>query len=81
MLDTRDYESLKKELKKQFLPDGDELEWQYRLQSRRQKAGESLIDFAGDLRLLVDKKWEVKQQLEVARNQELNLSTVQLTLM
>lgn len=81
------YTDIKKELQKQFSPTGTETEWQFKLQSRRQKPEESLAEFAGQLRMLVDRAypdWEPKQRLELARNQfiqGIHSSTTQLVLM
>ena len=66
-----DYEAVKRELQQQFSPAGDETEWQFRLQSRRQKFCETLAEFAGELRMLADRAypdWVPKQRLEMARN-------------
>ena len=81
------YEDIKKALQQQFSPTGTETEWQFKLQSRRQKPEESLAEFAGQLRMLVDRAypdWEPKQRLELARNQfiqGIHSSTTQLVLM
>ena len=69
---TDDYDAIKKELQQQFSPCGTEPEWQFKLQSRRQQPGETLAEFAGQLRMLTDRAypdWEPKQRLEMARNQ------------
>ncbi len=82
-----DYDALKKQLQRHYSPEGNELEWQCRLQSRRQKSGESLSEYAGELRVMVDKAypaWVAKQRLEMARNQfvqGLESASVQLLLM
>ena len=71
LVNSVDY-GLLKELQKHYAPEGNELEWQYQLQSRRQKLGEPLSEFAGELRLMVDKAypaWVPKQRLEIVRNQ------------
>ena len=63
------------------------MEWQYKLQSRRQKPEEMLTEFAGELQYLVDKaysKWDPEHWLEVARNkfiQGIESPSVQLILM
>ena len=81
------YEDIKKALQQQFSPTGTETEWQFKLQSRRQKPEESLAEFAGQLHMLVDRAypdWEPKQRLELARNQfiqGIHSSTTQLVLM
>ncbi len=82
LADDNDYEALKKQLQQHYSPEGSELEWQY-----VQKPGEGLSDFAGELRVLVDRayhKWIPKQRLEMARNQfvqGLNSPSIQLQLM
>ena len=87
LIETDDYDVLKQSLERQFSPQGNELEWQYKLQNRRQKPGEMLTDFAGELWCLVDKaypKWNPEHRLEVARNQfiqGLESPSVQLILM
>ncbi len=87
LVGTEDYGVLKKQLQQHYAPEGNELEWQYRLQSRQQKSGEPLSDFAGELRVLVDKAypaWAPKQRLEMARNQfiqGIESASVQLLLM
>ena len=71
----------------QYAPDGNELEWQFKLQSRVQKPGEQLVEFAGALCVLVDKaypKWSAEQVKEVLRNhfiQGVRSSSIQLKLM
>ena len=87
LVTTDDYEATKEELRRQFAPAGNEVEWQYQLQTRRQRAGESLAGFAGELRMLTDRAypgWEPKQRLEMARNhfvQGVRSPTIQLALM
>ena len=87
LLETDNYDALKQSLERQFSPEGNQLEWQYKLQSRRQKPGEMLTEFAGELRYLVDKaypKWDPEHRLEVARNQfiqGIESPSVQLILM
>ena len=66
------YDTIKKELQQQFSPCGIKLEWQFKLQSRRQQPAETLAEFAGQLRMPTDRAhpyWEPKQWLEIARNQ------------
>lgn len=85
--DSQDYTTVKNSLQQQFAPDGNELEWQYRLQSRCQRADEQLAEFAGALRVLADKaypKWSGEQRQELSRNQfvqGLRSATTQLQLM
>ena len=71
----------------QYAPNGNELEWQFKLQNRMQKPGEQLVEFAGALRALADKAyptWPDEQIKELLRNQfiqGLRSSSVQLELM
>ena len=87
LLGTDDYDSVTKCLRQHYAPDGNELEWQYKLQTRTQKPGERLADFAGALRVLAEKaylKWSVEQRQEVLRSQfvqGIRSSSVQLWLM
>ena len=56
-----------------YAPEGSELEWLRKLQSRMQKTGEHLVEFAGELRVLADraypKWWSLERKQEVLRNQ------------
>ena len=87
LVDSDDYDNLKEQLRKLYAPKGDELEWQYQLQNKRQKRGESLAEFAGELRMMADKAypdWDPKQRLEIARNQFIQgveSASIQLVLM
>ena len=56
LVTTDDNEAIKEELKQQFIPVKNEnkVEWQYQLQTRRQRAGETLAVFAGKFRILAD---------------------------
>ena len=50
---------------------GMELEWQMKLQSRAQRHGESLLEFAGELRMIASKvfpDWSNAQREELVRN-------------
>ena len=82
-----DFKGVKDCLQKRFSPDGNELEWQFRVQGRVQKPEESLAEFAGELRLLAGHaypRWSTDQQLELARYQFIQgvrLSAIQLQLM
>ena len=72
LVGTEDYKALVDCLKECFDPAGNEIEWQYQLQSRRQRSGESLMEFAGALRILADKafpEWSPEQRLQITRNQ------------
>ncbi len=72
LVDAGDYADVKASLIHQFAPEGVELEWQHRLQTRTQKAGESLSEFAGALRILSDRaypSWGQEQKQEMVKNQ------------
>ena len=72
LLGSTDYKQVRDCLQQRFAPKGNELEWQFRLQSRNQKPNEPLVEFAGELRMLADKAypgWSGKQRQEVVRNQ------------
>ena len=87
LVDSSDYKAVVKCLRTQYAPEGNELEWQYKLQSRLQNPGEKLVEFAGALRVLADKaypKWPAEQIKEVLRNQFIHgirSSSIQLKLM
>ena len=74
-------------MRQRYAPEGNELEWQYKLQTRVQKPGEQLALFAGALRVLADKAyptWSAEQQQEILRGQfvqGIRSSSVQLWLM
>ena len=82
-----DYQAVVRCLNIQFSPDGNELEWQFRLQQRTQKPEESLIEFSGALGQLADKaypKWSGEQRQEMLRNhfiQGVRSFSIQLKLM
>ena len=87
LMDSTDYKAVTKCLRTQYAPEGNELEWQFKLQSRTQKPGEQLVEFAGALRTLADKaypKWPAEQIKELLRNQFIHgirSSSIQLELM
>ena len=87
LLETGDYRAVTGCLRQHYAPDGNELEWQYKLQTRTQRPGEQLADFAGALRMLADKAypaWSVEQRQEILRGQfiqGIHSSSVQLWLM
>ena len=59
-------------LRQQFSPRGNELAWQHQLQTRTQRSGEQLVQYAGALRVLADKaypSWSSERRQEVLRNQ------------
>ena len=85
--ETVEYDMVKACLASHFSPDGVELEWQAKMHVARQKAGESVLEFAGRLRVLADKgysSWPPERHLEIARNQFIQgilSSTIQLKLL
>lgn len=87
LLETGDYPAVTACLKQHYAPDGNELEWQYKLQTRTQKPGEQLADFAGALRVLAEKaypSWSAEQRKEILKSQfiqGIRSSSVQLWLM
>ena len=59
-------------LKEQFAPRGVELEWQRKLHSAYQERQETLLEFSGRLRMLLDKaylSWSADRRLEMACQQ------------
>ena len=59
-------------LRQQFAPAGNEFEWQLRLQNRIQNAEESLVEFAGSLRMLADRSypsWTADQCRDILMSQ------------
>ena len=75
-------------LRKRFVPEGNELEWQFRLQNRSQRSEEALEEFAGELWMLADKSfpsWTAAQRLQLVQDQCIrgvsSSSFTQLTLM
>lgn len=82
-----EYGAVKACLARHFAPDGVELEWQAKMHAARQKAGESVLEFAGRLCALADKgypSWPPERHLEVAHNQFIQgilSSTIQLKLL
>ena len=87
LVDSTDYKAVISCLHTRYAPEGNELEWQFKLQSRVQKPSEQLIEFAGALRVLANKaypKWPAKLVKELLRNQFVHgicLSSIQLELM
>ena len=87
LIDSTDYEAVISCLRTRYAPEGNELEWQFKLQSRVQKPGELLVEFSGALRVLADKaypKWPTEQVKELLRNQfvhGIRSSSIQLELM
>ena len=87
LVDSPSYDSVVKCLRALYAPEGNQLEWQRKLQSRMQKTGELLVEFAGELRVLADRaypKWSSENKQEVLRDQFMQgvrSSSVQLRLM
>ena len=87
LLHSTDYTAIVEVLKQRYAPAGNKLEWQYSLQTRIQKDGEALEDYAGELHILAEKafpKWSQDKQQEMARNQfiqGIQSATIQLALM
>ena len=87
LVDSPSYDSVVKCLRALYAPEGNQLEWQRKLQSRMQKTGEQLVEFAGELRVLADRaypKWSSENKQEVLRDQFMQgvrSSSVQLRLM
>ena len=81
------YDSVVKCLRALYAPEGNELEWQRKLQDRMQKPGEQLVEFAGELRVLADRaypRWSSEHRQEALRNQFMQgvrSSSIQLRLM
>eukprot|EP00731_Ephydatia_muelleri_P013103 Em0007g413a len=84
---SNDYKAVCACLQQHFAPVGNELEWQFKIQNRVQKVGESLLEYSGDLRRMADKvypSWPHTQRQELLRNQFIQgvrSPTVQLLLM
>ena len=82
-----DYDAVVARLKQQFAHSGNEFEWQLRFQNRVQGISESMVEFAGSLRMLADRaypSWTMKQRKDVLRSQFIHgvqSASVQLHLM
>ena len=57
LVDSTDYKAIISCLHTWYAPEGNELEWRFKLQSRVQKPGEQLVEFAGALRVLANKAY------------------------
>jgi len=71
LLETGDYHTVTECLCQCYAPEGNKVEWQYKLQTRVQKPGEQLEDFAGALRVLANKAyptWSAQQRQEILRS-------------
>ena len=74
--ETVEYDAVKACLASHFSPNGVELEWQAKMHVARQKAGESVLEFAGRLRVLADKGYSSCHQRGACRLLVTNLSRV-----
>ncbi len=87
LTESTDYDAVVARLKQQFAPSGNEFEWQLRFQNRVQDTSESMVEFAGSLRMLADRaypSWTVEQRKDVLRSQFIHgvrSASVQLHLM
>ena len=87
LVDSTDYDEVVQCLRRQYDPEGNELEFHCRFQQRVQSSGEKLTEFVGALRFLADKaypQWSGGQRLEVVRRQfiqGLRSSSMQMKLM
>jgi hypothetical protein len=57
LIDSTDSKAVICCLRTRYALERNELEWQFKLQSRVQKPGEQLVEFAGALRVLADKAY------------------------
>ena len=81
---SNDYKAVWACLQQQFAPVGNELKWQFKIQNRVQKVGESLLEYSGDVRRMTYPYWPSTQRQELLRNQFIQgvrSPTVQLLLM
>ena len=72
LVESADYDAVIAQLKRQYSPSGNEFEWQFRLQNRSQKPGESLVEYAGSLSVLADKAYpssSLEQRQDALRSQ------------
>ena len=87
LIDSTDYAAVFSCLHTWYAPEGNELQWQFKLQSRVQKLGEQFVEFTGALRVLADKtypRWPAEQVKKLLRNQFVHgicSSSIQLELM
>ncbi|KAL5503656.1 hypothetical protein EMCRGX_G010639 [Ephydatia muelleri] len=87
LVESKDYSAVCECLTLRYGKTGMGLEWQMKLQCRVQRPGESLLDFAGELRMIASKAfpdWSNGQLEELVRNQFIQGSvspTVQMQLM
>ena len=86
LVEEGDYKEILKCLRKRFVLQANELQWQFCLQNRSQRSGEALEEFAGELRMLADKSfssWTAAQRLQLVQDQSIrgvSASSTQLTL-
>ena len=87
LADSTNYDEVVQCLRRQYDPEGNDLESHCRFQQRVQSSGEKLMEFIGALRFLADKaypQWNGEQRLEVVRRQFIQglcSSSMQLKLM
>eukprot|EP00731_Ephydatia_muelleri_P012807 Em0007g117a len=84
LTDSDDYEAVRKCLQQRYAPEGNELDWQLRLQSRTQKVGEPLEDYVGKLRVLVEKaypNWTSEQQEVLVQHLTETVAQLQLSML
>ena len=87
LVESKDYSAVCECLTLRYGKTGMGLEWQMKLQCRVQRPGESLLDFAGELRMIASKAfpdWSNGQLEELVRNQFIQglvSPTVQMQLM
>ena len=69
LTESSDYDAVVARLKQQFAPSGNEFEWQLRFQNRVQGISESMVEFAGSLRMLADRaypSWTMEQRKDAS---------------
>ena len=87
LVETKDFKAVRDCLQLRYGKSGMGLEWQMKLQSRTQRHSESLLEFAGELRMIASKAfpdWTNAQREELVRNQFIQgvaSPTVQVELM
>ena len=72
LTESTDYDAVAAQLKQQFASFGNEFERQLQFQNHVQGTSESMVEFAGSLRMLADRacpSWTVEQRKDVLRSQ------------
>ena len=72
LVESADHDAVIAQLKRQYSPSGNEFKWQFWLQNRAHKPGESLVEYVGSLRVLADKaypSWSPEQRQDALRSQ------------